>query len=379
MSKLYIQNELPTEILIFIFKRVRFPKNLTISCKRIAQLSKDPQVKAAWIIYQFGAAHCLFYAIKIGSSFLDVTVAQAIIAQGGVLSRYFVQRLHMSFGAYDNKLIELKIAHGVGSSQLQKSQTIPWASDLPISVYIFLLKAASDIYKSDLCLKGNDMELFHFYTGGPQTIHYAPLVLEKNIDQIKDLILRFKFIPLPPRNLDNLPGNNDQESIMPEEYPPKDGHENNRQLNVIARSILICKEIVNLWKEIGYYEICYDVNDLIMQGALLIMFPPQPSSRWSMPDIKTINARLTELIEVGFQLTYYVILDILLVFEKRLEQIGKILLESFAEIKHESFVNLLHHCLMETNNSKLNSKSQPVLNFINKLLNDSPKSNLIDF
>ncbi|RIB21970.1 hypothetical protein C2G38_2243594 [Gigaspora rosea] len=373
MSKLYIQNELPTEILIFIFKRVRFPKDLILSCRRIAKLSKNPQVKAAWIIYQFGAAHCLFHAIKLGSSFLDVTVAQAIIAQGGILSRYFVQRLHMNFGAYDNKLIDLRIAHGVGSSQFQKSQNIPWASNLPIPVYTFLLEAATEIYKSDLCLKGNDMELFHFYTGGPQTIHYAPLVLAKNIEQIKELILRFKFIPLPPRNLDNLPENNNLENITLEEYPPKDGHENNRQLLTIARSVLICKDVVNLWKEIGYYEICYDVNDLVMQGALIIMFHPQPSSRWSMPDIKTINARLTELIEVGFQLTYCVILDILLVFEKRLDQIGKILLESFAEIKQESLVNLLRNCLIETINRKLKFKNQPVLNFMYKFLPDSPE------
>ncbi|RIB27358.1 hypothetical protein C2G38_2257637 [Gigaspora rosea] len=191
-----------------------------------------------------GPETTLFHGYSDGPSFLDVTVAQAIIAQGCILSRYFVQRLHMNFGAHDNKLIELKIAHGVGSSQ--KPQTIPWASDLPISVYIFLLKAASDIYKPDLCLKDNDMELFHFYTGGPQTIHYAPLVLAKNIDQIKNLILRFKFIPFPLRNPDNLPENNNQENITPEEYPPKDIF---RQLITIARSVLICKETVNLWKE----------------------------------------------------------------------------------------------------------------------------------
>ncbi|RIB21966.1 hypothetical protein C2G38_2033970 [Gigaspora rosea] len=148
----------------------------------------------------------------------------------------------MNFGAYDNKLIELKIAHGVASSQLQKSQNIPWASDLPISVYIFLLKTTSNIYKSDLCLKGNDMELFHFYTGGLQTFYYAPLVLAKNKDQIEYLLLRYKFIPLPPRSLENLSENNSQENIAPEEYPPKDGHENNRQLNVIARSLIHAKK-----------------------------------------------------------------------------------------------------------------------------------------
>ncbi|CAG8459337.1 5994_t:CDS:1 [Cetraspora pellucida] len=342
-------------------------------CRRLAIISKDPQVKAAWIIYQFGAAHCLFYAVKLGPSYLDVAVAQAIIAQGGILSRYFVQRLHMNFGASDEKLIELKAAHGIGSSQSQDPQNIPWASNLPINVYIFLLKEATRIYGPDLCLKGNDMELFHFYSGGPHTIHYAPLVLTKNMDQIKDLILRFKFIPLPPRKLDIQPANNNQEnnSSTSEEYPPKDGHENNRQLNVIARSILICKDIVNLWKEIGYYEICHDVNDLVMQGSLLIMFPPTPSSRWSKPDIKTINARLTELIEIGFQLNHRVILDILLVFEKRLEEIGKILIESFAETRHESLVNLLRNCLIETINPKSKFKSENIMNFVYDFLPDS--------
>ena len=47
---------------------------------------------------------------------------------------------------------------------------------------------------------------------------------------------------------------------MPEEYPSKDGFDNNRQLNVIARGILIHPDLVNLWKQIGYYEICNDVN-----------------------------------------------------------------------------------------------------------------------
>ncbi|RIB21974.1 hypothetical protein C2G38_2175156 [Gigaspora rosea] len=226
MNKQYVRNALPTEMLIYIFKRVRSPKNLILSCKRVARISQDPQVKAAWIIYQFGAAHCLSHAINLGPTFLDVTVAQAIITQGGLLSRNFVQHPYMNFGAYDNKLIELNVAHSVDSSQSQKSQNIPWSSNLSIDVYLFLLKAASEIYMPDLCLKGNDMKLFHFYTRGSQTIHYSPFVLEKNIDQIKDLILRFKFIPLPSRNLDNLPENNNQENVTPEAYPPRNVHAN---------------------------------------------------------------------------------------------------------------------------------------------------------
>ncbi|CAG8759684.1 16100_t:CDS:1, partial [Cetraspora pellucida] len=40
---------------------------------------------------------------------------------------------------------------------------------------------------------------------------------------------------------------------IPEEYPPKDSYKNNRQLNIIASIILVCKHLVLFWKQIGYY------------------------------------------------------------------------------------------------------------------------------
>ncbi len=100
-------------------------------------------------------------------------------------------------------------------------------------------------------------------------------MLKKNLKYIEDLILLHKFTPFPPRpKLPQLDLNNDphnRQPPIPEEYPPKDGFENNRLLNVIARAILIHLELVILWKKIGYNEICNDVNDLVMQGALLIL------------------------------------------------------------------------------------------------------------
>ncbi|CAG8596492.1 14956_t:CDS:2 [Funneliformis mosseae] len=54
--------------------------------------------------------------------------------------------------------------------------------------------------------------------------------------------------------------------MVPEEYPPKDGFENNRQLN-----------------EIGYTEIYSDTNNLVISGALLILFPPSPPFGWLSP------------------------------------------------------------------------------------------------
>ncbi|CAI2193968.1 15423_t:CDS:1, partial [Funneliformis geosporum] len=81
---------------------------------------------------------------------------------------------------------------------------------------------------------------------------------------------------------------------------------NSRQLNVVARAILIHPDLVKLWKEIDYYEICSDVNELVMQGAI-DFFPPTPPIHWECPNVQIIVARFEDLIKLGFQLTSYVI------------------------------------------------------------------------
>ncbi|CAG8648423.1 10077_t:CDS:1, partial [Scutellospora calospora] len=297
----YFQYDLPDETMIYIFKYVKHPLNLIISCKRWSLISKDSQARAEWIIFQYGRAHCLFYAIKLGPTFISVAVSRTIITKGGILSRYFIQKLFIHYGKYDLKLIELKISHNIGQTnidRIQQKNSTPWASDLPIHVYIFLMTEASKIFKDQLYIKGNDLELFHYLSGGPHTINYAPIVLKKNEEEIKNLILNMKFIPFPPRKSDN------SQTNLPEEYPPKDGHENNKQLNLIARSILIYKDLIYLWKEIGYYEVCDDVNNLIMQGALLILFPPSQPLGCTKPDVNAVKTRFIELINLGFQLNY---------------------------------------------------------------------------
>ncbi|RHZ74536.1 hypothetical protein Glove_221g44 [Diversispora epigaea] len=96
-----------------------------------------------------------------------------------------------------------------------------------------------------------------------------------------------KFIPFPPR-----PKKNDLPS-MPEEYPPKDGYENRRQLNVIARAILIC--------------------------ATLVLFPPSPTPNYVKSDVTKVIERLDELIK------------------NRLSEVGDITFESILKIKVESY------------------------------------------
>ncbi|CAG8555186.1 9308_t:CDS:1, partial [Scutellospora calospora] len=349
---------------------VKCPLNLILTCNDWHDIAKNNDAKAEWVICNYGRAHSLFHAVRLGPSFIDQTVAHAIITKGGILTRYFMQRLLVNYGSYDIKLIELKITHNVKQidaeqiKALQKKARVPWASDLPLPVFTYFLTVAQTKFKpQELYLKGNDMELFHFFSAGPHVIKDAPNILQKNMGSIEDLILHKKFIPFPPRPSRKFTDLCTPPNI-PEEYPSKDGYENNRQLNVIARAILICKNLVSLWKKIGYHEICGDVNDLVIQGQCLLFFPPNFSAEWTLPDISTINKRFTELINVGFHLSYNLIGKILYLFEDRLEDIGKILVESFIYIKQDNRENFLNQCIIESLRSEHCSSKHQVWNFL---------------
>ncbi|CAG8790687.1 43535_t:CDS:2, partial [Gigaspora margarita] len=93
-----------------------------------------------------------------------------------------------------------------------------------------------------------------------------------------------------------------------------------------------------------------DVNDLVLQGALLILFPPAQPSGWIKHNAKVVKARLIELIDLDFQLNNSIIIDIFHFFESRLDDIVKILVKSFKEIKQEPQDHFLRRCLNETLN-----------------------------
>ncbi|CAG8513799.1 17562_t:CDS:2 [Acaulospora morrowiae] len=153
------------------------------------------------------------------------------------------------------------------------------------------------------------MELFHFLSVGPHVISEALAILSKNKGLIEELIREMKFIPFPPRQRPKRSDTHHYRLTYRKSILLKMAtkiYENNRQLNVIVRAILICKYLVVLQKEIGYCQICSDVNDLDMQEALLILFPPTSSCGY-VHLINRVNERLEELIELGFDLMYNVI------------------------------------------------------------------------
>ena len=378
MSKIQYFQNFEYEIKINIFKYVNSPLNLALTCRNWSIIAKDPYAKTEWLILRYGKAHALFHAVRLGPTFIDITVCDTLIARKVIISRYFVQRLLMHFGKYDQKLIELKIEHNVGQLDVDRIHAFqqkiksPWASNLHITVFKYILdegyKQLSNA-NEELPSKGNDMELFHFLSAGPHVINYAPGMLRKNLKEIEDLILKKRFTPFPPRPKTlQLDLNNDphiHQPPIPEEYPSKDGYENNRQLNVIARGILIHPDLVNLWKQIEYYEICADVNDLVMQGALLILFPPTPASDWTCPSTETVISRLAELRNLGFKLKDNVVIDALHMFEHRLDELGEILWEAFFEIRSgELKYSLALKFFREAFKPERNLKKVDLLNFL---------------
>jgi hypothetical protein len=181
------------ELRIEIFKFVDTPISLALTNKKWYAISQDPQSRADWLIYKYGHAHALFHAVRLGNSFLTSEVLHSLLNKNAIISRYFIQRLLMHFGPYDEKLIELKIEHNVNQVDFDRIRTFqkkisspwPWASNLPLPIFTKLITAGYN----NLVIKGNDMELFHFLSAGPLVINQAPQKLFQNLADIKDIII----------------------------------------------------------------------------------------------------------------------------------------------------------------------------------------------
>ena len=358
------------EIRIEIFKFLNTPISLVLTNHKWYSISQDPQARAEWLIYKYGRAHALFHAVRLDSGFITENVVQALLARNAIISRYFIQRLLMHFGKYDEKLIEFEIEHNVNQINFDRIHS-PWASNLPLQIFTRLLTEGYIILNDNLATRGNDMELFYLLSRDPQKFL-------QDLSDIKNLILTQKFIPFPPRPKPPYEDTIEYIQLMQarahEEYPPKDGCENSRQLNVIARAILIYPDLVILWKEIGYYEICSDVNELVMQGALLILFPPTPPE---LPSINDVADRLNQLISFGFQLTDIVMEGALHLFEHRLNEIGDILMDSFQIVHNKSRSDIARSILIQAIKPERNHKKTDLLEFlIDKI--DDPEEVLVD-
>ncbi|CAG8597850.1 1736_t:CDS:1 [Paraglomus brasilianum] len=328
-----------------------------------------------WLLCQYGRTHALFHAVRIGN-FINSEVVERLLEEGAQISRYFAQRMVLGFGKFDKTLIDLKQSHNVVTHY--RSGNL-WASNLPINVYTQLLRKAYERFEGNsMPIRGNDMEYFYYLSAGPLVISQARKKLEENLAEIRMLILVYKFAPFPPRPRIRKHIFESTESRQ-ENYPPSDGYENVRQLNVIARAILIHPELVNDWKEIGYYEIVTDVNDLVMQGSLLILYPPVPAKDWVKPDLDQVINKLNELQSYGFKLTDELIGDALLLFENRLKDVGETLITAFATVRDMSEENIFNICLTELLDPERNLAQDNSLDFVINQIDNPDKAIILAF
>src|SRR5688572_18223780 len=102
----YFQN-FKYEIKINIFRYVKYPLNLALTCRAWSVIARDPFAKSEWLTVRYGKAHTLFNAARLGPTFIsDIPVCQTLLTRNALISGYFVQRLLMHFGKYDQRLIE---------------------------------------------------------------------------------------------------------------------------------------------------------------------------------------------------------------------------------------------------------------------------------
>ncbi|CAG8504252.1 11094_t:CDS:1, partial [Paraglomus brasilianum] len=337
------------ELKVEIILHLRNPTVLAKCSHEWNNIVNLPSTKSKWLIGRNGRTHALFHAVRMGEPFINLDVVECLFAQKAHISRYFIQQLVLGFGNYDSRLIDLKLTHNMGTLDPDRKKSIqnkirsPWASNISFEVYSRILKEGHDRFDgNDIPIRGNDMESFYYLSAGPLVIRQARTKLKENKKEIKALIRRYKFAPFPPRpktrkhilekkdgNI-GLKPNSESESRGTNfgDYPPSDGYENVRQLTVIARAILIYPKLVNVWKKNGYHEIVNDVNDLVIRGSLLILYPSRSSEDWVKPGLAQVVDKLKDLILLGFELTDALIGDALILFEHRLKDIGEILIDA---------------------------------------------------
>lgn len=150
------------EIMINIFRFVKFPINLILTSRDWLRIAKDSYVKSEWLITKYGKSYALYNAARLGPSFIDIPLYKILIArnENAVVPNFFFRRLLMHLHQYDQKLIQLKTEDNFGQ---------PDASYL---VYA--------INKS----KDDDKQLFHFFACGTHVINYAPNISLKDIESL---------------------------------------------------------------------------------------------------------------------------------------------------------------------------------------------------
>nr|CAG8465362.1 7703_t:CDS:1 [Entrophospora candida] len=279
---------LPPELLIEVYIYNEFPLSFILINKHIYELCMSPIAKAKWILRNFGKTHALFHAIRLGKPFIMDDIITSLLKLKANFSRYFLQRFSQQIQSNIGEKYDPFYLNRIADS---------WFPDIPLEVYSILIKEGNARFAPNLCLKSDDVELFGYLSGESLEIDQASILINENLRKIEDLIVNAKFTPFPDK------------------------------LCMVARAITLEPGIVHMWKGIGH-DICKDLNDLVIEGCIQKLSPPNP------PDKKEFIDRLNTFIGIGFELTTSAMIGILRLYKGRPEICDFILMESFCEVKN---------------------------------------------
>ncbi|CAG8846574.1 32554_t:CDS:1, partial [Racocetra persica] len=185
-----------------IFIMIHNPLSIICAARTWYDISCSHTTRAKWLIFHHGKSHALFNTVKKGPKFLIYDQLKALFSLNILPSRYFVQRLILVFGQVDGDLVNMKIRNEISDydiSLMRKTKS-SWAADIDFNVFYCILTKAHELYgKENLKIRGNDMELFHFLSGGSKNLADAKIILENNYDKISELISIYRFTPFPRR------------------------------------------------------------------------------------------------------------------------------------------------------------------------------------
>ena len=330
-------NNLLLELKLEVILNLSNPSPLAKCSREWYNLINSPYVKSKWLVRTYSQTHALIHAIRLGEPFSDSTTIRYLLAQKANLSRYAVQKLKAGF-----------------------EHQRPWGSHLADDIYEIIVAEGIKLYGEGAWLHGNDMELFYSLAGRQSTLREARGSMKENLGNIRHLIRACKFAPFPLRPGSGLLA---YPSAL-ENDPAMDGYENVSQWNIVVRAILLCPDLVNEWKRIGYTNVVSDVNSLVIQGLLQILFPKTTGNNWVQPIAAAIVKRFDILISLGFYVGDGVIGDGLLMFGAKVVEVGDTVIKAFAAVRGLTTEQVLEICLEEILKPERELKEHYLLDFI---------------
>ncbi|GBC08202.1 hypothetical protein RclHR1_07970004 [Rhizophagus clarus] len=160
----YFQN-FEHEIKINIFKYVNYPLNLLLTCRNWSVIAKDSYAKTEWLLEHHGKEHALFHAVRLGVTFIDMTMCQSLIERRVITSSHFIQLLLKHFRMHNQRLIEHRIEHSFDQFDADKNHFLQqkiqssWARNLIIFVFNYLLNERQSANNAEKNLPLKDIGL----------------------------------------------------------------------------------------------------------------------------------------------------------------------------------------------------------------------------